>query len=140
MKTKFRLYDKSILEYIEENTEYVSQDGSQSVLLDLLDAEYNVFSKVETELASDVYIDDRELYENDVIALNTGFFGVVAFKKGQFGVRVNKELDMLVAERHGTLNDPNVFVPFTEIEHMRYIDTIHAIDKYEKFDCTGAMV
>lgn len=126
MKTRvYNVHDKAY----NQKAHLVSTDGKFAPVF--MGSDYMDDEAVEAELATDVYLNGQELYENDMIELANHLHGLVAMEKGQYGLRVAQWTDELLAERSGLLNQPNLFVPFMTADMVAYEGTVHDFENAE---------
>lgn len=120
---KVRLFDTQTQKYNTDKNALVSIDGTKTPVF--MGFDYADDDEVIAELATDVFVDDTELHENDVVKLESGAFGIVTFKKGKFGVRIAIDKDEMLAEYLGIAVAPLEFMGFDDVTMTKYVGTVH---------------
>lgn len=120
---KVRLFDTQTQKYNTDKNALVSIDGTKTPVF--MGFEYADDDEVIAELATDVFVDDTELHENDVVELESGAFGIVTFKKGKFGVRIAVDKDEMLADYLNIAVAPLKFMGFDDVTMTKYLGTIH---------------
>lgn len=121
---KVRLFDTQTQKYNTDKNALVSIDGTKTPVF--MGFDYADDDEVIAELATDVFVGNIELHENDVVELKSGFIGLVTFRNGKFGLRVAVDEDELLAEYLHIGITPLKFIGFDDVIPMtKYLGTIH---------------